>query len=542
MKRMLIPFVCLVFPIALTALPKVAVLGMAVAKDIDQSVAIPITETVMEELVVSRAFTVLDRNYVNQVLTEKEFQLSGMVSDNQIVEAGHYLGADYVIAGTAQSVGGTYFLVAKMIEVGSGVIVGQASERGSGKLVVLLDLARTVGKKLAGSSVSAGAAIAPATGASEGRAVTGASEGHAPTEKLSVGFIYGGEAADEGVPYPPEAARQLLQSKHGEWLATSFVELVELADFGRTVDKLVAERGCRLIISPDIWMTEQIKAAARAHPDVVFEGVAWDYNLPNVGGMHIDVMRGYYLTGLLAGALTRSGKIAFPVWDRNSYCFGMVNQFALGVKATNPRANVVVRLLSDYWNPMASRPEIQALLREGCDVVAPMDTPWVFEIARDASSPSRRIYAFGTREPWQPWSDVMVVGPWENWSDLYEKVLLDVRDGKWRPADLTWSLKEGALRLGGMGEPFNPDILPLLRAVRVKTADVGELALPDLVQKRAEQMKYDAFEPYTGPIRDQNGKIRVPNGSRLRSKDLDYSIPATMDWLVDNVKGTLGRP
>ncbi|MCX7041045.1 MAG: hypothetical protein NT005_18180, partial [Spirochaetes bacterium] len=105
MRRIFIPLVCLVFPIAVSALPKVAVLGIVVAKDIDQSVAIPITETVMEELVVSKAFMVLDRNYVNQILTEKEFQLSGMVSDNQIVEAGHYLGADFVIAGTAQSVG-----------------------------------------------------------------------------------------------------------------------------------------------------------------------------------------------------------------------------------------------------------------------------------------------------------------------------------------------------------------------------------------------------------------------------------------------------
>lgn len=280
MKRIFIPLLCLVLPIAASALPKVAVLGMVVAKDINQSVAIPITETVMEELVVSKAFTVLDRNYINQILTEKEFQLSGMVSDNQIVEAGHYLGADFMIAGTAQSVGGTYFLVAKMIEVKSGVIAGQASERGSGKLLVLLDLARSVGKKLAGSSASVDAAMAPTATASGPRSAEG---------KLSVGFIYGGEATEEG-------------------------------------------------------------------------------------------------------------------------------------------------------------------------------------------------------------------------------------------------------------EPFNPDILPLLRAVRIKTLDVGELTLPDLVEKRAEQMKYEAFEPFTGPIKDQNGKIRVQNGSRLRSRYLDYSRLAAMDCLVDNVRGSIGRP
>jgi basic membrane lipoprotein Med (substrate-binding protein (PBP1-ABC) superfamily) len=129
--------------------------------------------------------------------------------------------------------------------------------------LVLLDLARSVGKKLAGSSASVDAAMAPTATASEPRSAEG---------KLSVGFIYGGEATEEGEPYPPEAARLLLQRKHNEWLATSFVELVEPTEFGHTVDRLVAELGCRVIISPDIWMTEQIVAAAKAHPDVVFEG------------------------------------------------------------------------------------------------------------------------------------------------------------------------------------------------------------------------------------------------------------------------------
>jgi simple sugar transport system substrate-binding protein len=243
--------------------------------------------------------------------------------------------------------------------------------------------------------------------------------------------------------------------------------------------------------------------------------------------------------GLLAGALSRSGKIAFPTAYPGPHERLMVNEFALGVKAVNPKAVVIVRFLGeDYWSP-ASRPAEEALIREGCDVFAPSDTWWLFEAARRASSPAKRVFVFGIRMPWQPWRDIAVTGPLEDWRGLYEKILLDVRDGTWRPEILFWGLREGALKLGGQGEPFNPDMVPLLNKVRVKTPDFGEIAALELVLRRAEQMRSEAFEPFTGPIRDQRGKVRIPKGERLDSLRTDWSQPGVMDWLVDNVKGTL---
>lgn len=162
-RRAILPvFVCMLQASLAFALPKVAVLDLSVQKGIDPSVIAPVTESVMEEVVGSRAYVVLDRAYIEQVLKEKEFQLSGMVSDTQVAQAGQYLGADYVVAGKIQLVGDTYLVVAKMIEVRTGVIVAQTSEQGEGKLAVLLGLGHAVGKKLAvGSPISL---LAPSPG------------------------------------------------------------------------------------------------------------------------------------------------------------------------------------------------------------------------------------------------------------------------------------------------------------------------------------------------------------------------------------------
>jgi len=159
MKRVLL-CVCALTLLAAAAWtqPKVAVLDAVVPKGINSSVVIPVTEKVIERLVNSGRFTVLDRANVEQVLGEREFQVSGLVSDAEVTEAGKYLGADYVVVLKVQKIEDTYFLSAKMIAVMTGVIFAQSSAEEEGKLSVLLSLAERAGDVLAGGNGKTAAA------------------------------------------------------------------------------------------------------------------------------------------------------------------------------------------------------------------------------------------------------------------------------------------------------------------------------------------------------------------------------------------------
>jgi hypothetical protein len=155
---------CLACILALAALaawsqPKVAVLDTQVPQSIDQSVVIPTTEKIIERLVVSGRYTVLDRANIESVLKEREFQLSGMVSDQDVVTAGKYLGADFVVVAKVQKVSDTYFITAKMIAIKTGVIANQTSAQGEGKLSTLISLAEQVGDVLSGGAVLAQSAV-----------------------------------------------------------------------------------------------------------------------------------------------------------------------------------------------------------------------------------------------------------------------------------------------------------------------------------------------------------------------------------------------
>jgi hypothetical protein len=156
MKRVFLITAILVMAAAgLSAQPKVAVLDAVIPQNMDPSVVVPVTEKIVERLVVSGRFTVLDRANIESVLKEREFQVSGMVSDQDVVTAGKYLGADFVVVAKVQKVGDTYFISAKMIAIKTGVIANQTSAQGEGKLSTLISIAEQVGEVLSGGAVLA---------------------------------------------------------------------------------------------------------------------------------------------------------------------------------------------------------------------------------------------------------------------------------------------------------------------------------------------------------------------------------------------------
>lgn len=152
-KRTLLLFL-LGICIAMSAhsLPQIAILKTLLASGIDPTVEPLLTAKIEEAYVRSGRYQVLDRANVDQVLQEKEFQLSsGLVSNEELRQAGDYLGADLVVVAQASRIGQVYALSAKVIDVTTGQIAAQSSAEQQGKIEVLLELAREVGADLAGS-------------------------------------------------------------------------------------------------------------------------------------------------------------------------------------------------------------------------------------------------------------------------------------------------------------------------------------------------------------------------------------------------------
>ena len=97
-------------------------------------------------------------------------------------------------------------------------------------------------------------------------------------------------------------------------------------------------------------------------------------------------------------------------------------------------------------------------------------------------------------------------------------------------------IREGAVELGAdYGVPINEKFIPILKEKVIDHPEFGKISVYDLIVKRLKQMSEPTvvFDPFTGPIYDQEGNLRIPPGQRA-----DHDTLWTMNWFVDNVVGS----
>ncbi|MBF0203517.1 MAG: BMP family ABC transporter substrate-binding protein [Desulfamplus sp.] len=353
-------------------------------------------------------------------------------------------------------------------------------------------------------------------------------------KKLKAGFIYVGPVGDYGFSHAHDQGRKFAESKL-PWLETVIVEAVAEADCARIIDRLIQEQKCDVVFTTSFgYMDDTIKAGQK-YPDKKFMHCSGFKNLPNVGTYFGDLYQIYYLNGLMAGALTKSNKIgyvaAFPIPELTRH----INAFALGIKAVNPKAKVDVRWTYAWYGPDKAKEAAESLIAQGCDALAfTEDTPAVIEVGQDHTEKGKQIYTFSHYSPMQPYGkDSAVSGQLIDWGGMYVKTLEDIHNGTWTNEDMWWLAAEKAAILGGSFEEIiNSKFINDLKAVKVKTHDLGELNVYDLVLKRYDQMQkgVNEFDPYQGPIKDNKGKEQIKAGARASKQDL-----LSISYYVDNV-------
>ena len=364
--------------------------------------------------------------------------------------------------------------------------------------------------------------------------------GFAKDKKLKAGFIYVGPVGDFGWSNAHDMGRKYAMKKL-PWLETIFVESVGEADSARIIDRLIQQQKCDVVLTTSFGYMDDTVAAGKKYPDKHFMHCSGFKQAKNVGTYFADLYQMYYLNGLMAGALTKSDKIgyvgAFPI----SEVVRHIDAFALGIKAANPKAEVHVKWIYAWVGPDKAKEAAEALIAEGCDTLAfTEDTPAVIEVGQEHTEKGKQIYTFSHYSPMQPYGvDSVVSGQLVDWGIMYEKIFQSLYDGTWTKDDMWWLAAENAAILGGsFKDIINPKFVGALKAVKVDTKDFGSVSVYDLVVKRYAQMKKgtDQFEPFTGPIKDNTGKLQIKAGANASKGDL-----LSIMYYVDNVVGTIPK-
>ena len=216
------------------------------------------------------------------------------------------------------------------------------------------------------------------------------------------------------------------------------------------------EEGCNIIFATSWGYMDTCEALAAEYPNVFFShATGYKSNETNFNHYFGRIYQARYLSGIVAGMKTETNKIGYvsAMGSENGECTSGIDAFAMGVASVNPEATVEVKVTNSWYDPEGEGQAAQALIDDGCDVIAQhCDTNNPQIAARDAG-----VWGVGYNSDMtaEVGESVLTSVVW-NWGAYYTAAVQNVIDGTWTPGvhveDYFGSMADGLLNITDLSE------------------------------------------------------------------------------------------
>jgi len=148
-----------------------------------------------------------------------------------------------------------------------------------------------------------------------------------------------------------------------------FSENVANADYERVM-RQYAEAGHQLIVGESFAVEAAARKVAKDYPKTAFlMGSSGKPQAPNFSVFDNYIQEPAYLTGMIAGGMTRSNKIGmvggYPIPEVNR----LMNAFMAGAKEVNPKVEFMVTFINSWFDPPKAKEAAFAMIDRGADIM-----------------------------------------------------------------------------------------------------------------------------------------------------------------------------
>ncbi len=331
----------------------------------------------------------------------------------------------------------------------------------------------------------------------------------ANAKDLKVGFIYLSSAKDAGWSYSHDLGRQSIANMPG--VTTDFVESISDGEntYIEPVLLHMAQSNYDIIFATSYGYLDAILKIAPQFSDTVFMHCAGNTSVTkNIGTYYGRMYEARYLTGMVAGGMTRSNIIGYVAAHPLYEVIRGINAFALGVWESNPDAQIRVRWTKDWNNPLKEKQVANELIDLKADVITQhQDSPAIQILAE-----KRGVYSIGHNHDMSSFApEVHLTASIWNWGKIYQDVVQNVSVGHWKSENIWWGLKEGLV-----------DIAPFGKMVPAK--------LREKVLRKKKEIISNKFSVFSGPLVDQEGTIRITKEKHATDEEL-----LNMNWFLKGI-------
>lgn len=351
-------------------------------------------------------------------------------------------------------------------------------------------------------------------------ASTAAAATSAPADRpLVVGFVYVGPKVDYGYNQAHAEGAAAVAALPGVKIREE-ENVPETVAVQKTMESMVELDGASVVFPTSFgYFDPHILKVAEKYPKVTFlhcGGLYQEGKHPaNVGSYFGYIDEAQYVAGVVAGMTTRTNKLGFIAAKPIPQVLRNINSFTLGARSVNPKATTAVVFTGDWSLPIKEAEAANSLADQGIDVLTMhVDSPKV--IVETAERRGIFVSGYHANQATLAPKGYLTGAEW-NWAKIYTDYVDWTRTGKAFPHLLRGGLKEGFVKMS----PYGP-------------------AVSDAAKARAEEAKGKLIDGslviYSGPIKDNTGKIVVPSGTAHPQRDIELE---KMNYLVEGVVGKI---
>ncbi len=267
------------------------------------------------------------------------------------------------------------------------------------------------------------------------------------------------------------------------------------------------KNGAQVIFATTVSLIGICRKVAAQFPNVKILNCSISMPYTGVRTYYSRIFEGKFISGAIAGALTKSNRIGYIA----SYpIFGVpagINAFAMGVQLTNPEARIELN-----WSCVPGD-HISEMQEMGIDIISTLDIP----------VPGWTKGDFGAFQLLPDGSTRMLSSPYWNWGTFYIKLVQSIMNGSWdtlnnnkndQAVNYWWGIASGVV-----GIELSPDI------------PEGVRTLANILH---QGIATGTVSPFHRHIVSQDGTVQNDGTKYFDPEELLH-----MQWLCDNVDGQL---
>jgi basic membrane protein A and related proteins len=340
-------------------------------------------------------------------------------------------------------------------------------------------------------------------------------------DTLLIGFIYVGPKDDYGYNQAHADGAAAVKKLPGVEVKEE-ENVKETVDVQKSMQSMIEIDGAKLVFPTSFgYFDPHVLAVAKKYPNVTFLhcGGLFDASKhpKNVGSYFGYIDECQYLSGIVAGYTSKSKKLGFVAAKPIPQVLRNINAFTLGARSVDPKVTCNVVFTGDWSMPVKEADATNSLIDQGVDVVTcHVDSPKV--VAETAEK--RGIYLCGyhcSQAVLAP-KGYLTGAEW-NWEKVYTDYINTLKAGKPFEHLVRGGLKEGIVKTSPYGIAVSAEAKAKADAVKAKFMD-------------------GSFVIFKGPIKDNTGKMIIPEGKEYGQKAIELE---SMAYLVEGAIGNIGK-